>query len=530
MKRLVFALLCSALISTAVFAQSLTSSNLSNLNSSNSTAKNKNSDSLKAQQANSLTQMGNVQLAMSVPNYLVTAGDIYTLAFVMGTNAVSYNLAVDSTYRIRVANLGVIDASGKTFVELKRQVENLVSKNYPMSGVQFVLSSAATFKVTIKGEVVSTTEKNAWALTRLSELFKEEDLLTRYSSKRNVVITSANGKTKTYDLFKADRFGDMDQDPYLRPNDVITINRFQRTATIKGTVERPGTYELLEGENLKDLVEVYGGGLAPLADTTRIEVTHMSTEAEKTGETTYVSQKDVEENYKIEPYDTIYIPTYKDLRPSIFIEGAVITSSEITSSEITSSEITSSEITSDDLRNTNRLTVTFSAGEKYTSFVRSHSKWFSSSVADTANSYIVRGSEQIPLDVYKIVYDQNFESDETLQSNDTLVIPFKQYFVSVSGAVKVPGRYPYIPDRGWEYYISLAGGFVKTENSRQKIVIKNIDGKNMSKSDPITPETTIEAVTNSGLYYFNLYAPIITTLIGTISTALSILAVTGVLK
>lgn len=85
-------------------------------------------------------QSENVQIAMSVPDYLVTAGDIYTLAFVIGTEAITYSLPVDSTYRIRVANLGVIDASGKTFVELKRQVENLVSKNYPMSGVQFVLT------------------------------------------------------------------------------------------------------------------------------------------------------------------------------------------------------------------------------------------------------------------------------------------------------------------------------------------------------------------------------------------------------
>lgn len=460
-------------------------------------------------------QSENVQIAMSVPDYLVTAGDIYTLAFVIGTEAITYSLPVDSTYRIRVANLGVIDASGKTFVELKRQVENLVTKNYPMSGVQFVLTSAAVFKVTIKGEVVSTTEKSVWALTRLSELFKEEGLFTRYSSKRNVVITSANGKTKTCDLFKAERFGDMDQDPYLRPNDVITINRFQRTATISGTVERPGTYELLEGENLKDFVEVYGGGLAPRADTTRIEVTHMSTEAEKTGETTYITQKDVDENYKIEPFDTIYIPTYDDLRPSIFIEGAVFTSSDIKAESIQS---------------TNRLTMTFSAGEKYTSFVRGHSQLFSSSVADTANSYIMRDNNKIPISIYKIIYDKNFDFEETLQNNDTLIVPFKQYFVSVSGAVKVPGRYPYIPDRGWEYYISLAGGFIKTENSRQKIVITDINGKKISKKDPITPETTIEAVTNSGLYYFNLYAPIITTLIGTISTALSILTITGALK
>ncbi|MDE7292314.1 MAG: SLBB domain-containing protein [Treponemataceae bacterium] len=550
MRKFLLALLFG-LAALSAFAQSLSLSNLS--------AKSKKSSS--DNNISLASQSGNVQIAMSVPDYLVTAGDIYTLSFVIGTDAISYSLPVDSTYRIRVANLGVIDASGKTFVELKRQVENLVTRNYPMSGVQFVLTSAAVFKVTIKGEVFSTTEKNVWALTRLSALlkeseletnvnnldpyadestlFEENELLTKYSSKRNIVITSADGKSKTYDLFKAERFGDMTQDPYLRPNDVITISRFQRIAMINGTVERPGTYELLEGENLKDLVEVYGGGLAPRADTTRIEVTHINTETEKTGGKTYVSQSDIDENYKIESYDTIYIPTYKDLRPSIFIEGAVVAVQETDTGSVslTSSDIkgegmalTSSEIKTEDMQSTNRLTIAFSAGEKYTSFVRGHSQFFSSPVADTANSYIMRDGDKIPISIYKILYDKDFDSDEILQSNDTLVVPFKQYFVSVSGAVKVPGRYPYIPDRGWEYYISLAGGFTKTENSRQKIVITDIDGKKLSKKDPITPEATIEAVTNSGLYYFNLYAPIITTLISAVSTSISILAVTGVLS
>ena len=43
-------------------------------------------------------------------------------------------MSYNSTYKIRVSNLGIVDASGKTFLELKKQVEDIVSKNYPMSG------------------------------------------------------------------------------------------------------------------------------------------------------------------------------------------------------------------------------------------------------------------------------------------------------------------------------------------------------------------------------------------------------------
>ena len=63
---------------------------------------------------------------------------------------------------------------------------------------------------------------------------------------------------------------------------------------------------------------------------------------------------------------------------------------------------------------------------------------------------------------------------------DTLIIPFRQYLISVAGAVMDPGRYPYIPDRTWEYYIGLAGGFVNEKNMREVVKIRDINGKNRS--------------------------------------------------
>ena len=61
------------------------------------------------------TFIPNAQMAMSSPDYLVTAGDVYTLAFAMGTTPVSYTMTVDSSYKIRVANLGIVNAKGLSF-------------------------------------------------------------------------------------------------------------------------------------------------------------------------------------------------------------------------------------------------------------------------------------------------------------------------------------------------------------------------------------------------------------------------------
>ena len=120
------------------------------------------------------------QIAMSNPNYPVTPGDIYRLMFVALDKTVDYFIPVDTTYKIRIANFAVLDVRGKTFIQLKKEVTDIVTSNYPMSGVQFILTNPSIFNVVVKGEVSSVREVNAWALSRVSDIIA--DSKTSYSS------------------------------------------------------------------------------------------------------------------------------------------------------------------------------------------------------------------------------------------------------------------------------------------------------------------------------------------------------------
>jgi protein involved in polysaccharide export with SLBB domain len=444
----------------------------------------------------------NAQLALSTPNYPVTPGDVYTLGYLAGSQAVEYIVTVDTSYRIRVSNLAVINAAGKTYNELKAQVESVVTTNYPMSGVQFVLKMPAVFKVQVKGEVKIAGEVSTWALARLSSLSGH---VTPYGSIRAVSVTSSAGVTKVYDLFKAMRMGDMSQDPYLRPNDVVTFNRFERQITVSGEVERPGTYQLLEGENLRELINRYGSGFTPFAETARIEITRFVNSQDKVGNKIYLTEDAVDGNYVLENHDVVVVPGKPGSRPILFVEGAVGTSAE------------------GNLTASNRLMIRFEPGENYGPLVRRNIDWFTA-VSDTKNAYILRGEAKMPINLNPLLYDPESNSPYYLEPNDTLIIPFRQYFVTVSGAVINPGRYPYIPDRNWEYYVALAGGFREDQNSNKKVTIWNIEGQELNKSSIITPETVINAETNAFLYHFNRTAPVITTLVGLVLSFLSIQA------
>jgi hypothetical protein len=262
---------------------------------------------------------------------------------------------------------------------------------------------------------------------------------------------------------------------------------------------------LLEGENLRELIGEYGSGFTPLADKTRLELVRYVNSRSVSGDKYFLEEGDIAGNYALENYDVVTVPEITRLRPVMFVEGAI------------------GNVDRDSPTVSTRLNVSFNRGEYYSSLVRNNRGWFSA-VSDTKNAYIVRGNEQIPINLNPMLYDADYRSEVAIQENDTLIIPFRQYFVTVAGAVAEPGRYPYIPDRSWDYYIALAGGFIPGRNVRDRVEITDISGKKLRKNDVITPETIITAQTNGGLYYFNQYAPVVMTLLSVITTTISALS------
>ena len=453
-----------------------------------------------------------LMLARSDPNFRVTPGDVYTLTFLLGGELVSHTIVVDTAYRIRVANLGIVNGAGQTFAQVRNRVEAIVANNIPLSGPQLTLAQPAIFRVFVDGQVNRTGEHSAWALTRLSSLI--DGNLTRLSSTRDVTVRSVNGETQVFDLFQFWRFGDQTQNPYLRPGDVITFNRVSRVVTIQGAVERPGTYQLLYGEDIRDLIESYGGGFAPLADRTRIElVRHLNSE-DAAGNRIFLTQDDLENGFALEDYDVVTVPAMRDLRPVLFVEGAV---------DIYN---TPRFFAHERLYATNRITVQFHAGETYASIAQRNRGWFSS-MSDTENARIIRQcGEEIPINLNNALFDASYRSEVLVQHNDTLIIPFRQFFVTVAGGVARPGRFPFIPDRGWEYYVALAGGFNPSRNACGRVIITDLNGRRLDPNEPIGPETVIKARTNSVLFWAREVAPVLSVIL----SAVTILVGTNLLR
>ena len=406
-----------------------------------------------------------VQMAMSNTDYMVTAGDIYSLNYSANGIAVSYTIPVDPTYKIRVSNLAVLDASGKSFITLKQQVEEIVMKNYPMSGVQFVLLNPASFKVIVKGEVKATAEKQAWALSRLSSIIA--GTTTPYSSIRDVTITSRNGKKRTYDLFKATRYGDLSQNPYVRPGDVITLSKIRRKVTIAGAIERPGTYELMKGENIKELIDYYGGGLTELADTNRMELVRNRDNMDAGGEKLYINQKEIDKNYELLNGDVITVATKSSLLPYIVIEGIINMSDGATAEQIADSDMSEKNMM-------RRRTVKFYEGENYATFIRRYKGIFNS-YSDLVNSYVERNGKKIAMNLEEMIEDELYMSNYLVERNDKLVVPYQQHFVNVliNGEVNTVREEAAWPLRRLS---TILEGNMTAYSSTRNVMVTSVDG------------------------------------------------------
>ena len=460
------------------------------------------------------------QVATATNEYIVTAGDIYTLVYAGG----SFSVSVDSTYRVRIANLGIITAKGLTLQEFKNKVETLIINNYPTMGVQFFLANPAQFHVFIKGEVSSAQTIETWALERASSLLKE--YYTNYSSTRLFTIVSEDKKIKTYDLFEASRNGDFSQDPYLRPGDTIIVPKIDRKVEITGEVFRPGTYEILPGEELSELIFDYADGFTPFAQKDNIEVSHY---IEKTGvyKTSYYNETDLLSTIPLTSYDRIYIPSVKDTKSVIYVEGAVnnkynsVTKTVILDKDevLPSGEVVSSPTSM------NKLKFEYSEGKSFVSFILENSAMFINS-SDLENAYIIRqndeSDETIPVNIGNILYpskkDKGF-TDFEINANDRIIIPYTQYYVTVTGGVNSVGKYAYQPGKTWEYYINLADGFNLDENLFSSVKITDKNGKKLSKKSEIPPEAVIYASRNSPKNGWLI--PLITSILTFITTCLT---------
>ncbi len=413
------------------------------------------------------SQLGISEISTAIPvdsalraigdsEYPVTPGDTFSLTYSDGKNQLTLILQADNDCRVAIPAVDVIDASGKTFKEFKADVEETISRYYTYSSPQLTLTKCGVFSVRITGEVGYSQNVTVWGLSRLSDL---APYVSEYASTREVEITFRDGSRKTYDLFNGLRNGSEEDNPLLSPGCTV---RFLKAATIvnlTGAVRRTGVYQLLEGETLYELVNNYGGGLLNSADSQSIMVSN------------YVDGSYVAKILTLGE-SKAYIPANGDVvnvvysaqkKAYVSITGAIVAPDNENS-----------------LSMANSIDYSFIEGETAEHLLSGISSLILST-GDVSSAYILRDGKKLAV-------------SNVLKVGDNIIIPFARQTVTVSGYVKNPGTFAYVPNMTSDYYIALAGGFSSSSNSRVKVT--DASGRKVS-ADNVPSGATVYAKNNN---------------------------------
>ncbi|MDC7226547.1 MAG: SLBB domain-containing protein [Spirochaetales bacterium] len=443
-------------------------------------------------------------LAMTNSAYPVTPGDVYQVSYIQAGEAVQFNCMVTSDYSINLGFFGGISGEKNTFTELRERIRNKISRAYPDSYPDVTIISTGVFEVLLTGEIDKARMVKAWGLTRLADILEENK--TAYTSERDIYVTHMDGSSANYDLYKAWYDGDFTQNPFVKPGSVIRFTQLDRQVTISGEVKRGGKYQLREEDTLEDLVEYYANNFTEEAYTDQL-VLHrtISNSTESGSESVYLNyEKNL--NFELNNLDNLIVRSKEIFIPVFFIEGAV-------------------DILDDtELSSSNTIALKFNPGTKLSTLLLQNEELLTVS-SDLENSYYYSAEENknIRINIAEILYEYKLENDIELHSKDRLIIPFKQLFVTVNGAVVKPGRYPYVPDKSYDYYINLAGGFDVFKNSRGVVSITDKNNKRKGVEEKIEQEDSITAETNNFTYVLDEYSSLISAVASISAVVISVI-------
>lgn len=447
-------------------------------------------------------------LAISARSYPVTPGDVYLLEYELPDQLMEQQIVVQSDYSVDLRVFGTVDAEGLVFSELKQRVEGMIERGYPRSAPSLSLESIGNFQVLIRGAVPRTRLVTAWGLSRLNDVV--EDNLARYSSRRNVEVLSRDGSVRTYDLQRAMNEGIVEENPLVRPGDVVTIARVDIEVELRGEVYAPGVYQVSEEESLADAIRSYGRGFTRLSDRSRIQIRRV---ADGPISTLTVDAGDQASTFSFRDGDVVVVPS-KDTRKSVvYFEGGVSVPPETDESTAFAESVDGY----------NRVTYRFSRGETLYDALNAMLPGISQH-ADLRAAHVVRRRDreilQVDMDELLFAYDEAL--DVALEPFDRIVIPVYRPTVTVTGAVTNAGQFPYNPGQPYSYYIGLAGGIDTEMNRNGAASVKDATGKDKALDSGIEPGDTVYVHRNSFLYNFNRYFPLVTSALTLVTAAFSI--------
>lgn len=227
-----------------------------------------------------------------------------------------------------------IDVKGKTGVQLREEMEKMLTRYYKQPQISLTLREVSSQRIWVLGRV------NAPGIYPLNRPLRVLDAVTQAGGLFTSRFTGTTeeladlshsflirgGKTLPVDFQKLIRDGDLSQNIYLEPDDFIYLpSALTNEVYVLGAVTEPRPIGFM---NEMNLITALGRGLGmrPDADLTNVTIVRGSLTEPKIAT---VNARDIIQgkatNVRLEPGDIVYIPGATSMSPGGFLHDAVNT-------------------------------------------------------------------------------------------------------------------------------------------------------------------------------------------------------------
>ncbi|MBF0610256.1 MAG: hypothetical protein G8345_01770 [Magnetococcales bacterium] len=182
---------------------------------------------------------------------------------VSGQNPLVLDLTVDNEGRLVLPNLPPIQVAGRTFGEVRKELEARVSATSVGSKAVASVGTVRMISVMVMGEVSQPGMVSLTGLSTLVDALYASGGVTKMGSLRNITLQregQAPAILDTYDLLMNRPTSPI---PLLRDGDRVVVPTIGHTVAVTGEVKRPGIFELRYPDEgvTKNLLEWAGGPL-----------------------------------------------------------------------------------------------------------------------------------------------------------------------------------------------------------------------------------------------------------------------------
>ena len=339
--------------------------------------------------------------------------------------------------------------------------------------------STTFYSISVVGNVRSPGIYHMPPASRISEVVKIANAipdsllpekLVDYSN-RNITLRR-NGIDTRIDLKRFFVLGDEKNNPYLLDGDFIIVPAIQKRVLLEGAVNRAGSYELIDGDRVFDIINL-AMGLQEAAYLENAEVIRYTNNGKKTESFSInlqniINNADCEDNISLQNDDRLiirFIPEFHEEK-FITIRGEVqfpgyysIEETETTLLDILKKcggPTSNADLQNAFLQRRSREDVLDTEFERLKKMLVEDMTVLEYEYFKT-KSRELRG--KFAIDFENLWNSKDKSSDIVLKNNDFIFLPDKSITITVSGQVKNPGLINFVPGKNYLYYIEQAGGF-----------------------------------------------------------------------